>query len=60
MICFVSFFIDGRLKGYPKYKKPSGDPNTMYFKMVRENTDYGINNYLDNDDGTVSDVATSG
>jgi len=32
--------------------------NTMYFRMVRGNTDYGKNNFIDNGDGTVSDYAT--
>ena len=51
-------FVDGRLKGYPKYKPGSGAPNTMYFRMVRGNTDYGINNFVDNGDGTITDIAT--
>ena len=51
-------FVDGRLKGYPKYIKQTGLPNTMYFRMVRGNTDYGINNFVDNGDGTITDLAT--
>ena len=52
-------FIDGRIKGYPKYRPPTGTiPMTMYFRMVRENTSYGINNFVDNGDGTISDLAT--
>ncbi len=51
-------FIDGRIKGYPKYKPGSGAANTMYFRMVRGNTDYGKNNFVDNNDGTISDLAT--
>jgi hypothetical protein len=51
-------FIDGRIKGYPTYKPSSGNANTMYFRMVRGNTDYGINNFVDNGDGTISDLAT--
>ncbi|MBT8318479.1 MAG: DUF1566 domain-containing protein [Lutibacter sp.] len=51
-------FIDGRIKGYPKYKPGSGNANTMYFRMVRGNTDYGTNNFVDNGDGTISDLAT--
>ena len=34
-------FIDGRIKGYPKYKPFDGSANLMYFRMVRGNTDYG-------------------
>jgi len=52
-------FIDGRIKGYPKYQPPIGAvPMTMYFRMVRGNTSYGINNFIDNGDGTVTDNAT--
>jgi len=51
-------FIDGRIKGYPKYKKGTGNDNTMYFRMVRGNVDYGKNDFVDNGDGTVSDFAT--
>lgn len=51
-------FVDGRLKAYPKYKPQTGAPNTMYFRMVRGNTAYGINNYVDNGDGTITDNAT--
>lgn len=51
-------FVDGRIKGYPKYKPGSGTSNSMYFRMVRGNTDYGKNNFVDNGDGTISDLAT--
>lgn len=51
-------FIDGRIKGYPKYRKATGAANTMYFRMVRGNTDYGKNNFRDNENGTISDLAT--
>lgn len=51
-------FIDGRIKGYPTVKKRSRTENTMYFRMVRGNTNYGKNNFIDNGDGTVSDYAT--
>ena len=51
-------FVDGRIKGYPKYKPASGAANSMYFRMVRGNVEYGINNFVDNGDGTVSDLAT--
>jgi hypothetical protein len=51
-------FIDGRIKGYPKYKPFDGTANLMYFRMVRGNTEYGKNNFVDNGDGTVSDLAT--
>ena len=51
-------FIDGRIKGYPKYKPGTGNANTMYFRMVRGNVDYGKNNFIDNGDGTISDLST--
>ncbi|MBU2940797.1 DUF1566 domain-containing protein [Lacinutrix sp. C3R15] len=51
-------FIDGRIKGYPKVNKRKRTANAMYFRMVRGNTDYGKNNFIDNGDGTVSDYAT--
>ncbi|MDY0236566.1 MAG: DUF1566 domain-containing protein [Gudongella sp.] len=30
----------------------------MYFRLVRGNPEYGINSFVDNDDGTVTDLAT--
>ena len=52
-------FIDGRIKGYPKYKPHEGNiPNTMYYRMVRGNTLYGNNDFVDNDNGTITDNAT--
>ncbi|WP_299781895.1 DUF1566 domain-containing protein [uncultured Formosa sp.] len=51
-------FVDGRLKGYPKYSPADGSPNTMYFRMVRGNESYGENNFIDNGDGTITDNAT--
>ena len=53
-------FVDGRIKGYPKYQPGSGNtiPKTMYFRMVRGNTAYGTNHYINNNDGTITDLAT--
>ena len=53
-------FLDGRIKGYPKYVPGSNNnnPKTMYFRMVRGNTDYGINDFVDNSDETITDNAT--
>ena len=51
-------FVDGRIKGYPKYKPRTGRPNSMYFRFVRGNQDYGKNKFVDNKDGTVTDLAT--
>lgn len=51
-------FVDGRLKGYPKYDPANNSAKEMYFRMVRGNESYGINNYTDNGDGTITDRAT--
>ncbi|PMH46880.1 hypothetical protein BCU68_00475 [Vibrio sp. 10N.286.49.B3] len=51
-------FVDGRIKGYPKFNPRSHSANTMYFRFVRGNTAYGQNRFVDNKDGTVSDLAT--
>lgn len=56
-------FVDGRIKGYPMQKNSTQQPhamvdNKMYFRMVRGNTEYGKNNFVDNQDGTISDLAT--
>ena len=44
-------FTDGRIKGYPP-------ANSNYVRYVRGNTSYGINNLVNNGDGTISDKAT--
>lgn len=52
-------FIDGRIKGYPKNKPfDASISNIMYFRMVRGNIAYGINDFEDNGDETISDMAT--
>ena len=51
-------FVDGRIKGYPKYNPRTKNANTMYFRMVRGNVEYGKNNFIENGNGTVSDLAT--
>lgn len=51
-------FIDGRIKGYPKYNPKTQNDNSLYFRMVRGNKDYGKNNFVDNGDGTISDLAS--
>jgi len=51
-------FVDGRIKGYPKISPRTRAPNAMYFRMVRGNPAYGVNRFVDNHDGTVSDLAT--
>jgi hypothetical protein len=54
-------FADGRIKGYPS--EPVGPPGnqflmTSFVKYVRGNAGYGVNNSVDNDDGTITDLAT--
>ncbi len=48
-------FADGRIKGYPAegpmWKK-------YYVLYVRGNPDYGVNDFVDNNDGTITDKAT--
>ncbi len=50
-------FIDGRIKGYPQ-AKANKEVNKMYFRLVRGNTEYGKNKFVDNGDGTITDLAT--
>ena len=51
-------FIDGRIKGYGYYKAKTAEENTAYFRLVRGNEEYGKNNFVDNGDGTITDLAT--
>ncbi len=53
-------FADGRIKGYPKFEPGSGGTvgHQMFVRYVRGNPDYGINNFVDNGDGTITDRAT--
>jgi len=44
-------FVDGRIKGYPTH-------SDFYVFCVAGNTDYGVNDYTDNSDSTISDAAT--
>lgn len=48
---------DGRIKGYP-IKTPRGEKKHTV-RFVRGNADYGLNNFKDNNDGTVTDRATN-
>jgi hypothetical protein len=47
-------FADGRIKGYGY--GPGGP--TEFVRYVRGNPDYGLNDFVDNGDGTISDLAT--
>ncbi len=49
-------FADGRIKGYPL----SESIGKKYFAIgVRGNTNYGVNSFVNNGDGTITDNATS-
>lgn len=50
-------FADGRIKGYG-IEHPNGAAMTQFVRYVRGNPDYGINNFVDNGDGTITDLAT--
>jgi hypothetical protein len=51
-------FVDGRIKGYPKYDPKSKEEKKMYFRLVRGNSEYGVNDFVDEGNGTVIDKAT--
>lgn len=48
---------DGRIKGYPT-AMPDGSVAEYTIRFVRGNSDYGKNNFKDNLDNTISDLAT--
>lgn len=50
-------FADGRIKGYPA-EPVNGTEKLFEIRYVRGNPDYGINDFTDNNDGTVTDNAT--
>ncbi|MEM7345663.1 MAG: DUF1566 domain-containing protein [Chloroflexota bacterium] len=49
-------FADGRIKGYEIAL--GGREKTFFVLYVRGNPDYGVNNFADNGDGTITDQAT--
>ncbi len=51
-------FADGRIKGYPRDIGGRGTPMTEFVRYVRGNPDYGVNDLVDNGDGTITDRAT--
>ncbi len=52
-------FADGRIKGYPKdIPGPGGTIFSRYIRCVRGGNGYGVNNFVDHGDGTVTDLAT--
>jgi hypothetical protein len=57
-------FVDGRIKGYPKYQPGSSGSGgsvgqAMYVRYVRGNPAYGKNDFVSNGDGTISDRASA-
>jgi len=52
-------FADGRIKGYNQFVGTSSTENELYARYVRGNTSYGINSFVDNDDNTITDLATN-
>jgi hypothetical protein len=51
-------FADGRIKGYNDLVPSTGAENALYVRYVRGNKTYGINNFKDNGDNTITDQAT--
>jgi len=51
-------FSDGRIKGYDMVDALSKLTKTFYVQLVRGITTYGINNFVDNGDQTITDKAT--
>jgi hypothetical protein len=52
-------FVDGRIKGYPTYSLKNQSDNKFYVLCVRGNESYGENDFIDNNDLTISDKATN-
>jgi hypothetical protein len=50
-------FGDGRIKGYNQYA--AGGENALYVRYVRGNPAYGTNQFVNNGDGTITDLATA-
>ena len=52
-------FADGRIKGYGTGPLPGQTEDKLFYIMyVRGNSDYGINDFEDNGDGTITDNST--
>jgi len=51
-------FADGRIKGYPKVDPRTRSPHKLFVRYVRGNPAYGRNDFHDNSDGTITDLAT--
>ena len=51
-------FSDGRIKGYDMVDALSKLTKTFYVQLVRGRTNYGINNFVDNGNLTITDIET--
>jgi hypothetical protein len=51
-------FIDGRIKGYGMTSPRDNSDKTFYVLAVRGNSDYGLNDFVDNNNGAINDKAT--
>ena len=51
-------FADGRIKGYGTTDPRSGAGKTFFVLMVRGDEGYGVNTFVDNSNGAISDLAT--
>jgi len=51
-------FADGRIKGYGLTDPRTRQPKEFFVIYVRGNSDYGVNSFSDNGDGTITDRAT--
>jgi hypothetical protein len=51
-------FADGRIKGYGMQMPMGGGEKTFYVLYVRGNTAYGLNQFSDSGNGTITDSAT--
>ncbi len=51
-------FADGRIKGYGLAMPGGGGEKAFFVLCVRDNAGYGVNDFADNGDGTVTDNAT--
>jgi len=50
---------DGRIKGYPTGPMPGQSEDKQFYVLyVRGNSEYGINDFVENIDGTITDNAT--
>lgn len=51
--------VDGRIKTYPKINKSTNVEKTYYLLLCAGNENYGVNDFTDNQNGTVIDNATN-